>query len=48
MFARDMYQAYEINDDWLINWLTVCVMTCMYGFAVSKIWHKRPSWHNEN
>jgi len=23
MFARDMYQVYEINDDWLINsWAT--------------------------
>jgi len=21
MFACDMYQVYEINDDWLIDWL---------------------------
>jgi len=21
MFARDMYQVYQINDDWLIYWL---------------------------
>jgi len=24
MFVRDMYQVYEINDDWLIDWLYVC------------------------
>jgi len=21
MFARDMFQVYEINDDWLTDWL---------------------------
>jgi len=24
MFARDMYQVYEIKDDWLIGYVFMC------------------------
>jgi len=31
MFARDMYQVYKINDDWLIDWFRWVTTTEDYG-----------------
>jgi len=33
MFARDMYQVYEINDDWLIAAALVATMHLCYWFT---------------